>query len=99
PPLPQNMKLSPEQENQLKAEALSMLIDDLLMQQFLQKNGPRVEQAEVNKWLANLEAGLKAQGKTLQEFARDSGQTDAEMRGTVYTILQWSRYATDHLSE
>src|SRR5262245_24095792 len=48
PPTP----LSATQQRELQQTALEMLIDDLLMRQFLRKNGPAVDQAEVAKQLA-----------------------------------------------
>ena len=43
----------------MQLEALSLLIDDRLVQQFLRKNGPPVSPVEVNKKLAELESGFE----------------------------------------
>src|SRR5262249_24046386 len=45
------------QRRQQQFAALDMLIDDLLMQQFLRKNGPQVDPSEVTKRLVELEEG------------------------------------------
>src|SRR5581483_4276183 len=65
---PSPTPLTELQKKQMRQEVLSMLIDDLLMQQFLRKHGPKVDPAEVNKRLAELESSLKTQGKTMTEF-------------------------------
>src|SRR5260370_2719764 len=49
------------QRRQMQRDALNMLIDDLLMQQFLKKNGPKIEPAEVEKRLKELDLALEKQ--------------------------------------
>jgi peptidyl-prolyl cis-trans isomerase C len=91
--------LTEAQKRQMQVEAVGMLIDDLLMQQFLRKNGPRVELAEVEKQLAELDASLKRQGKTLQDFYKDSGQNDAQLRSNIVTKLQWEGYVKQRITD
>src|SRR5207247_3281230 len=76
----------------LQRDVVEMLIDDLLMQQFLRKNGTKVEPAEVNKKLAELEASLKAQQRTLQDFYKETSQTQEQVRQSIVTMLQWLGY-------
>lgn len=97
PPTP--APLSEVQRRQLRMEAVAMLVDDLLMQQFLNKNGPRITPAEVDKKLAELDDSLKTQKKTRQEFLRESSQTEAQLRANVTTMLQWAGYIKEHLSD
>jgi peptidyl-prolyl cis-trans isomerase C len=75
------------------------LIDDTLMQQFLTKSGYKVDAADVNKQVAELEEGLKKQGKTLQEFCKDTGQSEARLRTNAATYLQWTAYLKTHLTD
>src|SRR5262249_15479858 len=77
------------QRKQMQFEAVGMLIDDLVMQQFLRQHAPKVDPAEVSKRLAELELGLKKQNKTLADFYRESGQTEAQVRANVLSMLQW----------
>src|SRR5436309_217234 len=46
------------QRRQMQLEALSLLIDDRLIQQFLKKNGPPVSPVDLNKKMAELESSL-----------------------------------------
>src|SRR5437899_6409903 len=57
--------LTEAQRKQLQMEAVGMLIDDLLMEKFLRKSAPKIEPAEVNKKLAELEKSLTQQGKSM----------------------------------
>src|SRR5262249_50792254 len=66
--------LTEQQRKQMQFEMVNALIDDVLMRQFLAKNAPKVDPAEVSKRLAELQTGLKKQGKTVQDFCRESGQ-------------------------
>ncbi len=76
----------------LQRDVVEMLIDDMLMQQFLRKNGPRVEPAEVSKKLAELEASLRAQQRTLQDFYKETSQTPEQVRQAIVTMLQWAGF-------
>jgi peptidyl-prolyl cis-trans isomerase C len=87
------------QRKQMQFEALGMLIDDLVLRQFLRQHAPKVEPAEVSKKLAELEQGLRNEKKTLADFYRESGQTEAEVRAHVLSMLQWVAFVKDKASE
>jgi peptidyl-prolyl cis-trans isomerase C len=91
--------LTEAQRKQLRVEAVGMLIDDLLMEKFLRKNGPRIDPAEVNKKVVELEVSLKQQGKTLADFSKESGQNEAQLRTNIVNMLQWAGYVREHLTE
>jgi peptidyl-prolyl cis-trans isomerase C len=88
-----------QQRRQMQLEALSMLIDDLIMQQFLRQQAPKVDPAEVSKRLAEMELGLKKQNKTLADFYREIGQSEAQVRANVLSMLQWVAYVKDKVSD
>jgi peptidyl-prolyl cis-trans isomerase C len=91
--------LTAAQRRQMQMEAVGMLIDDLLMQQFLRSHGPKIDPAEVNKRLAELEESLKKQGKTLQDFFKESNQNEAQLRINIVNMLQWAEYVKAHLTD
>src|SRR5919197_6712170 len=64
---PSPVSLTEAQRKQRQMEALSLLIDNLLWHQFLEKNTPAVPPAEVEKKFQELVAGLKVQNKGLGE--------------------------------
>lgn len=84
---------------EMQREALDMLIDERLMLQFLRANGPKVDEAEVSRRRASLEASLKAQKHTLQEFLHETGQTEAQLLVTIRKTLQWNGYVQAHLTD
>ena len=62
---------------QLRYEAACLLVDGALWEQYLQKNGPKIDKAEVNKRFAELEEAVKKAGKSMAEYYKDTGQTEA----------------------
>ena len=96
---PSPTPVSETQKKQMRQEVLGMLIDDLLMQQFLRKHGPKADPVEVNKRLAELESSLKTQGKTFAEFCKETNQTEAQVRTNMTNILQWAGYVKDRVSD
>jgi peptidyl-prolyl cis-trans isomerase C len=91
--------LPESQRRQRQMEALSMLIDNILWHQYLEKNTPPVSPAEVGKRLAEMEAGLKAQGKSLAEFCHDTNQTPEQLRICIADHLRWAASLQQSVSE
>jgi peptidyl-prolyl cis-trans isomerase C len=81
------------QKRLIRHEILELLISERLMKQFLAKHAPPVEPAEINRQMAALTDALKAQGKTLPEFCKESRQTEAQIRSGLVTMLQFNGYA------
>jgi peptidyl-prolyl cis-trans isomerase C len=96
---PSPVQLPEAQRRQRYAEALGMLIDNLLMRQLLEKHTPPVSAEQVTAHLKEMEAGLKEQGKTLAEFCHDTNQTQAQLRAGIADHLRWSAYAMAHITE
>jgi peptidyl-prolyl cis-trans isomerase C len=87
------------QRRQMQLDALSMLIDDRLVQQFLKKNGCSVPPTQVAKQLAELETGLKAQQRTLKDFLGETGQTSDQLKEEIVKMLQWADYVRHKINE
>jgi parvulin-like peptidyl-prolyl isomerase len=99
-PLPPNM--TEAQRKQSQAAAVDMLIDETLMQQFLNKNGPRVDPAEVDKKFRELEEAQKKAGKTMQDLYKETGQSEAQLRTNILHVvqmLQWIDFVKKQLTE
>src|SRR5262249_45368642 len=52
---------------QMRFEALGMLADNLLLQQYLRKNAPPVDPKEMARHIADLESALKKENKKLSD--------------------------------
>jgi parvulin-like peptidyl-prolyl isomerase len=92
-PLPEALR---KQHQQI---ALSALIDERLIRQFLKQNGSAVDPKEVQARLSELVAGLKMQNKTLADFCRDLNQTEEQVKAGLVAWLQWNAYARQHMKD
>lgn len=91
--------LSASQAARLRREVVQDLIDDVLVRQYLRQHGPTVEPAEVEKHFRALAAGLQKQGKSLADFYRESGQTEAQVRETWADLLRFQKYVEQQATD
>lgn len=96
---PSPVALPANRKRQQDLEALSLLIDDLLMQQFLRANGPQVSQADLNQKLGELQAELKKQNKTIAELCRDAGVSQDQLLRNMRTKMAWSGFASPRVTD
>jgi peptidyl-prolyl cis-trans isomerase C len=91
--------LTAAQVRRLRAEVVQDLIDDLLLAQFLRKNTPSVEPAELDRHLKALQEALRRQGKTLADYLRESGLTEVEVRDLWATTIRFNKYMDARATE
>jgi parvulin-like peptidyl-prolyl isomerase len=90
---------APENPRQRQFEVLGLLIDNLLLHQFLEQNTPQVAPQDVEKLLVDMKKGLTQQGKTLEEFCHDTNQSPAQLRANLADHLRWVKYAEGRITE
>jgi peptidyl-prolyl cis-trans isomerase C len=93
--LKQSLPLTPltaAQRRQMRIEVLSDMVDDLLLRQFLRKNGPKVDPAEIDAQLKAYGEKLQKEGKSLAEWLKETGQTEAQVREAWTTAMQLTGY-------
>jgi parvulin-like peptidyl-prolyl isomerase len=96
---PMTMQMTEVQRKQFQGHVLGNLINQALMHQFLVRSGVAVDTNEVNRKVADWEAALKIQGKTLADFLRETNQTEEQLRSEIAGLVQWQTYARQHLTE
>jgi len=96
---PEPVQLTAAQRRQQKVEALGLLIDNVLLRQFLERTTPPIAADVVERRLAELKIGLDAQRKSLKEFCRDTGQTEEQFEAAVADHLRWSAYVAGQLTD
>jgi parvulin-like peptidyl-prolyl isomerase len=79
--------------------AVDMLVDDVLVRQFLAKYAPPVTKADIDKEYQSLQTLLVKEKKTLQEVLKQNGQTEAQLQKDVTNRLQWRAYLKKRLPE
>jgi peptidyl-prolyl cis-trans isomerase C len=91
--------LSAHQRRQLRSAILNDLIDDLLLKQFLAKHGPKVDPAEIDAQMAALKSRLLRENRTLDQFLKDTGQTEAQLREHWMLQNQLAGYVKQHATD
>ncbi len=91
--------LGASQLKAIRTEVATDLADDLLLRQFLRKNAPKVEPAEVDRQLAALAESLRAKGQTHAGYLNDTHQTEAEMRETWADLIALQGYVRASVTE
>ncbi len=96
-PIPPNL---PEPQRHMRmVQGLGMIIDNMLMKQFLEKQTAPINPAEVDKHVASIEAGLKEQGKSMAEFLRDSNRTPEQLKAEIADYLRWSAFTAAKVTD
>jgi peptidyl-prolyl cis-trans isomerase C len=91
--------LPEDRRKQNQMEVLALLIDDVLMTQFLTKYAPPAPKAEVDRKIAEMVAGLQQTHKGLADFLRDTSQTEEQLRADVGHRIQWENYARGRITD
>src|SRR5438552_482986 len=68
---PSPVPLTAAQQRDLRQAALDVLVDDLLMRQFLRKSATPAQPAEIQKEIGDLGEVLKKKTMTLEQFLRE----------------------------
>lgn len=79
--------LTASQLRAVRTEITQDLVDDLLVRQFLRKSGTKADPAELDRQLAAFTESLKAKGKTLAAYLKETGQTEAGWRDTWADLI------------
>jgi len=93
--LKQSLPLTPltaTQRRQMRIEVLADMVDDVLLRQFLRKNGPKVDPAEIDAQLKAYGEKLQKEGKSLAQWLKETGQTEAQVRESWTTAMQLTGY-------
>jgi parvulin-like peptidyl-prolyl isomerase len=96
---PTPVALPSDQRKLMQMQALGMLIDDLLMHQFLAQYAPQVPEQEVDKKILEMTEALRKQNKTLRDLCQESGTSEAAIRKDILSRLRWNAYAKGKISD
>jgi parvulin-like peptidyl-prolyl isomerase len=100
--LKQSLPLTPltvAQRRQMRIEVLADMVDDMLLRQFLRKNGPKVDPAEIDAQLKAFGEKLQKEGKTLAGWYKETGQTEAQVREAWTASMQLTGYVKLNTTE
>lgn len=81
--------VSEEQGRMYRRHVLNLLIDDALLQQYLDQQKVAVEESEVTSHVEKLRAQLKSQGRNLDEFLKSNGIDEKKMHDDIRNVHRW----------
>jgi parvulin-like peptidyl-prolyl isomerase len=87
------------QRTQVREEILNLLIDNALVEQYLQQMRVEVADAEVDKRLEEIKAEAKREKKDFDEKLRESQLTVDELRGFIRADLRWEAFCAKQADE
>jgi parvulin-like peptidyl-prolyl isomerase len=96
-PLP--VEISAETRKRLQFDVVCMLIDGRLWDEYLRKNGPKIDKAEIDKQVARCEEEVKKHNKTMADYYKDSGQSETSLRAGIQAALQWEEIAKTKITD
>jgi len=94
-----NVPITAAQRRHLRATLVEDLIDEALLKQFLAKNGPKVDPAELEAQMKALTAQLTMVNRTLEAFLKETGRTEAQLREAWSLHIQLAGYVKQQATD
>ena len=91
--------LSQAERKTLQMQLLDLMIDEVLFKQFLRRNVPEPDPALVQKRVDELVVSLRSRGRTLEDYLKETGQTEAGLREDIATVVRWNAYVARHVTD
>jgi parvulin-like peptidyl-prolyl isomerase len=88
-----------DQKREMQQNVVEMLIDDLIMRQFLRKHAPAPSKIDIDKEIVELRTALEKKKSSLPEFLRESNQTEAQLRNDIVGRLQWKAFISGRIND
>lgn len=92
-------KLTPEQADLYRKHVLNLLIDDFLVNRFLDQEKIEVDPKKVDEHIRELDKKLRAKGETLADFLSKLDIDEARMRQDIASIYRWLALVETHATE
>lgn len=97
PPPPAN--ISAEAKKAAGMEILALMIDDVLLRQYLNKQAPAPGSAEIQQRMTQLETALRANKRTLADYYKETGLTEEKLRSGISAETQWQTFLAKRMSQ
>ncbi len=91
--------LTAAQQRRIHEQVVSILIDEMLVRQFLTKNAPPADTEAIEKQFKALLEGLKSQNKSLGDYCRETQQTEKQVRAGIESMQRWNAYLAKKLTD
>jgi peptidyl-prolyl cis-trans isomerase C len=92
-------RVPPDKRAQARPELLNYLIDNVLIDQHLRQLQVTVDNAEVDKRVADMRAELQKEKKDFEQMLKTLRLTEAELREHITADLRWEKYVTSQATD
>jgi parvulin-like peptidyl-prolyl isomerase len=87
-------RLPPDKRAAARVEILNYLIDNVVLDQEVVRQGVQVEKKDVEARIEQIRAEIKKDGKDFDKVMAELLLTEAELRAQIEADLRWDRYAS-----
>jgi len=93
----QGKQVDPKTAERLKEQTLNKMIEGLLIEQHVAKNGPDVKSEEVESVVARVKQQLQAQNVSFDQYVASRGLTEKSFKKRIKGSLGWQKYQQEKL--
>jgi len=91
--------ISPEARKAAAMQVLALMIDDVLLRQYLAKHAAPATSAAVQQRLTQLETALRSNKKTLVDYLKETGLSEVQLKNGIAAELQWQNFLAQRVSQ
>jgi len=91
--------LAAAHQRQIHEQIVAVLVDEVLLRQFLAKHTPPADANAVDRQFQALADSLKAQGKSLGDYCKENQQTERQVRANIEAMQRWAAYTAKAVTD
>jgi peptidyl-prolyl cis-trans isomerase C len=92
-------RIPPAQQAEARVEILDFLVDNVLLDQYLQQLHVEVPTKEVDNRLEEIRTEIKRGGQTFENMLQELMLTEQELRGQLTAELRWEKFAESQAND
>jgi peptidyl-prolyl cis-trans isomerase C len=86
-------RVPPDRHAEARTSIMNMIIDNILIEQYLAQGGVKVETAEVDKKIDEMKAEIKKEKMDYAKVLQEMEMTEPELRKELTAFLRWEKYS------
>src|SRR5438874_6859514 len=86
-------RVPPAQQAEARGEIIDYLVDNIVLDQYLQQLRVEVAAKDVDRRVEDIGAEIKRGGKTFETMMQELMLTEPELRGQLSAELRWEKFA------
>ena len=86
-------RVPPAQQAEARGEIIDYLVDNIVLDQYLQQLRVEVAAKDVDRRVEDIRAEIKRGGKTFETMMQELMLTEPELRGQLSAELRWEKFA------